>query len=92
MPRTNNCTHFKWHVEGQLYGNTISKKYFTLQTFLSEWGGDKTPLKLTRTKLLYIRGGRHVAPLPEFGLTFTPIKEARRRKTVTVYFDDATQA
>jgi hypothetical protein len=54
-PRSANCTHFKWHVIGTICDEPIDKKYCSLFDFLAEYGGDKTPLNLTRGKLARLR-------------------------------------
>jgi hypothetical protein len=54
-PRSVNCSHFKWHVIGTICGEPIDKKYCSLFDFLAEYGGDKTPLNLTRGKIARLR-------------------------------------
>jgi len=54
-PRSANCTHYKWHIIGTICDTPIDKKYCSLFDFLAEYGGDKTPLNLTRSKLARLR-------------------------------------
>ena len=78
-----NVSHMKWSVHGYLGDTFIEKKYLSLSGFLDEWGGDRSPLKLNRSKLQRLR----MKPTPEWNLVFDPIKEERMCKHVAVYFD-----
>ena len=83
MPRTENVSHFKWHVSGTLCDTPIEKKYLSLNQFLDEWGGDKTCMKLNRQKVNRLRINSYC---PEWNLEITQIKE--QRKSATVYYDE----
>ena len=82
MTRTANTTHYKWQITGALCGMPVDKRYLSLNHFLAEYGGDKTPLKLNREKVNRLRN--HM-PCAEWGLTITPI---RVKRTATVVYLD----
>jgi hypothetical protein len=82
-----NVSHLKWYVHGYLGETFIEKKYLSLSSFLDEWGGDNSTLKLNRSKLQRLRKGKPAKPFPGWELVFEPIKEQRMCKHVAVYFD-----
>jgi len=84
MGRSQNNSHYKWHVSGMLDGITIDKKYLSIQDFLNEYG-EKTQLKLNRHTVQRLRTSQKH---PLWKLAVTPIKEKRTCRRVVVYFDD----
>ena len=50
-----NKSTYNFHIHGTLCGHSIDQKYTCISQFLEEYGGDKTELKLNRTKLYRIR-------------------------------------
>ena len=50
-----NASTYRWHVQGVLSGNTIDKKYTSINQFVSEYGGDATPLNLDKSKVLRLK-------------------------------------
>ncbi len=93
MPRTanaKNCAKYKWHIKGQLNGQNIDKKYCSINIFVDEYGGDKTPLNLNKSKVLRLKQkwdngkkviGKHHQSDEQYekmwNLSFTPINEKR---------------
>ena len=77
--RTLNVSHYKWHVRGMLAGEPIDKKYVSMQAFLREHGGDKSPLNLDRHKVSRFRTNQ---THPMWQLTVKAIKEKRQCRTV----------
>ena len=81
--------HYKLHVTGTLAGTEINKKYSSLNQFIREFGGVKTPLNLNKYKVIRLRrdwvngvkrADRKADPRDtdvrrHWGLTFTPINE-----------------
>jgi hypothetical protein len=82
MTRTTNQTHYKWNITGNLCGVPVDSKYLLLNTFLEEFGGDKTTLKLNRQKVNRLRSGW---PCAGWDLAVTPIRQ--KRIAQVVYFD-----
>jgi hypothetical protein len=102
MPKTKNarnCSTYKWHVTGELAGNQIDKKYCSINIFIEEFGGDKTPLNLDKSKVTRLRknwaDGKKKADIykdptdeivaKNWRVIFTPIREKR---TVRMVYDD----
>ena len=82
MPRSTNQTHYKWTITGTLCGIPINTHYLSLNHFLTEYGGDKTPLKLNRQKICRLRND---VPCAGWDLQVTPI---RQKRTATVVYMD----
>lgn len=94
MPRqanAKNCSTYKWHIKGELNGETINKKYCSINIFVDDYGGDKTPLNLNKSKVLRLKqkwdngkkvlGKQHQSDeqySKMWNLSFTPINEKRK--------------
>lgn len=77
--RTANSTHYKWRITGTLNNQPVDKRYLSIQDFLNEFGGDKTPLHLNRHK---IKRFRTKQKNPLWDLEVIPIKEKRMKHVV----------
>ncbi len=55
MPRGYNSSQHRLHIHGELCQQPIDKKYCSLNEFIREYGGDKTPLNLYKTKVQRLR-------------------------------------
>ena len=82
MGRSPNVSHYKWRVVGTLDGSAIDKRYLSMQSFLDEYGGEKTVLNLNRHKVKRLRESQADT---RWQLKMTQIKESRLVKRV--YFD-----
>ena len=93
MPKTKNaknCSTYKWHVIGEIAGQTIDKKYCSINIFVDEFGGEKTPMNLNKSKVLRLKkmwkDGRKISGNPDpsdtmfaknWRVSFEPISEKR---------------
>ncbi len=50
-----NCSTYRWHVIGNIAGQQIDKKYCSINIFLEEFGGEKTPMNLDKSKVLRLK-------------------------------------
>ncbi len=50
-----NTSLYRWYIHGTICGKEFAKKYCSLTEFLDDWGGDKTILRLNRTKLARLK-------------------------------------
>jgi hypothetical protein len=57
MPRGPNRTTYRYHCHGTIGNAVVDCKCTSLNEFLEEWGGDKTPLGLYRRKLHRLLSG-----------------------------------
>lgn len=98
-----NCSSYRLHVYGTLCGKTIDKKYCSLNEFIREYEGDKTPMNLNKFKVIRLKKRWNPHQKKEgfgkdatddfikknWGLVFDKInvKRQHKRKVSTVYFD-----
>ena len=95
--RGENVATYRYHIHGKLCGQTIDKKYTSLNQFLNEYGGDKTCLNINRSKLSRLRkawnGNEKIIPPRYITNEYKTIKsnwflhidlisEARKKKVV----------
>lgn len=57
MPRGPNRTNYRYHIHGTIGDVAVDCKCTSLNEFLQEWGGDKTPMRLHRRKLHRLLSG-----------------------------------